>query len=136
MRLYRRRNYAYYQHSILAAEALLKTKPDLVKKLKEAFIWLEKETGEKERAPKLARLELDQVLAKQSSDLALSRQEWEEMVVSYWNRWGSKGSIVPELEGVVGKGEGDRKEWFKGVMENRIAESHVSLPPQWWPSGS
>lgn len=131
----RRRNYAYYRHSILAAKALLqaktKTKPDLVEKLRDTFISLDKEIGEKERAPRLARLELDLILVKsvKSSggiDLALSRQEWEEMVMSYWNRWGSKGSIIPELEGIVSEGEGDRKEWFRSVIESRIAQGHVS----------
>lgn len=91
-----------------------------MERLRNAFVELDAEVGEKERAPKLARLELDLELAKRSSDLAMPEEEWEREMMAYWTRWGSKGSVVTELEGVVG----ERQEWLNGVMERRIPEGH------------
>lgn len=118
----RQRNYAYYRHSIYAASALLKTKPELVEKLRDTLIALDKEIGEKERAPRLAQLELDNMLVTRSSPLAMGNTEWEGLVSSYWNRWGSKGSTVAELEGIVG----ERKEWLRETMKERVGAGHVS----------
>lgn len=117
-----RRNYAYYQHSITAAKALLASKPDLVRGLIDVLLELDGRIGDKERAPKLARLELDLALLQHSSDMAMSETDWKEMVTDYLNKWGSKGSIVPEVEGIVG----DRKEWLATELESRIASGQVS----------
>lgn len=117
----RTRNYAYYRHSILAATALLPTHPELVEKVRAEFVRLDQEIGKRERAPKLARLELDLELVKASSDLTLSQDEWEGEVLSYWNKWGSKGPVVAELDGVVGQ----RQVWLQGVMEKRASEGHT-----------
>jgi N-terminal acetyltransferase B complex non-catalytic subunit len=117
-----RRNYAYYQHSITAAKALVASKPDLVRGLIDVPE-LDGTIGEKERAPKLARLELDLALVQHSSDMAMSETDWKEVVMDYLNKWGSKGSIVPELEAIVGK----RKEWLATELESRIASGQVRL---------
>jgi hypothetical protein len=60
-------------------------------------------------------------LKERTSDLALSEGEWKKLVSEYWTKWGSKGSIVPELEAVAG----DRLPWIQALMESRIAESQV-----------
>lgn len=119
----RRRNYAYYRHSIIAARALLPTKSALVEKLRKALIDLDEEIGEKERAPKLARLELDLKLAQGASELSMPVDQWKDLVSSYWTRWGSKGSVVPELEGV----QGERSAWLRDMMGEIISKGHVSL---------
>lgn len=74
----------------------------------------------KERAPLLAKLELDLQLS--SSDMALPEEEWEKLVTEYWTRWGVKGSIVPELEAIAGS----RTAWIQEMMDKRIAEGQVS----------
>lgn len=74
----------------------------------------------KERAPLLAKVELDLHLI--STDLALSEQGWKQLVNEYWMRWGSKGSIVPELEAIAGS----RTAWVQEMVEIRIAEGQVS----------
>jgi hypothetical protein len=117
----RRRNYAYYQHSILAAEALLETKIEHVRALLDVLVELDGQIGEKERAPRLARLELDLMLKRESSELAMEEDDWKVLVVEYLSKWGSKGSVVPELEGIVG----DKKDWLQGELEKRIAAGQV-----------
>ena len=62
---------------------------------------LHAEIGEKERAPRLAVLELDEVLAKSHHASAMPDEQWTDMAEAYWSRWGSKGSVVTELEGIV-----------------------------------
>jgi len=119
----RYRNYAYYQHSISASKALLSTRPDLVKAFIAKLDELHEQHGSKERAPLLAKLELDLELMKRFSDQALVEDEWKRLVKEYWTRWGSKGSIVPELEAVVG----GRKAWLRESMEGRIAEGQVCM---------
>jgi N-terminal acetyltransferase B complex non-catalytic subunit len=117
----RYRNYAYYQHSINASRALQATRQDLVKGFITKLDDLHVKHGSKERAPLLAKLELDLMLAERSSDLALGEEEWKKLVTEYWTRWGSKGSIVPELEAIAGI----RKAWVHELLERRIAEGQV-----------
>jgi hypothetical protein len=95
----RYRNYAYYQHSNTASKALLATRPHLVKGFISKLDELHAQHGTKERAPLLAKLELDLNLS--NTDLALPEDEWKKLVMEYWTKWGAKGSIVPELEGQV-----------------------------------
>jgi N-terminal acetyltransferase B complex non-catalytic subunit len=117
----RYRNYAYYQHSIVASRALLATRQDLVKAFLTKLDDLHAKYGSKERAPLLAKLELDLILVERSSDLALTEEEWKTLVTEYWTRWGSKGSIVPELEAIAG----GRKAWVQELLEGRIADGQV-----------
>jgi hypothetical protein len=121
--LIRYRNYAYYQHSIEASKALIATRPELVKRFIEKLDELHQKYGTKERAPLLAKLELDLSLP---SDLALSEEDWKKLVLEYWTNWGAKGSIVPELEAIVGS----RTTWLLEIMEKRIAEGQVRLSPE------
>jgi hypothetical protein len=117
----RRRNYAYYQHSILAAKALLGAKIEHVRALLDVLVELDSQIGEKERAPRLARLELDLMLKRESSELAMEEDDWKVLVVEYLSKWGSKGSVVPEIEGIVG----DKKDWLQGELEKCIAAGQV-----------
>lgn len=119
----RYRNYAYYQHSISASKALLSTRPDLVGAFFAKLDQLHQQYGSKERAPLLAKLELDLESVERSNDLALVEDEWMRLVKDYWTRWGSKGSIVPELEAIVG----GRKAGLRELLEGRIAEGQVCL---------
>jgi len=115
----RYRNYAYYQHSISASKALLATRPDLVKGFVSKLDELHVQYGTKERAPLLAKLELNLHLS--NTDLALPEEEWKKLVMEYWTRWGAKGSIVPELEAITGS----RTAWVQEIMDTRIAEGQV-----------
>jgi hypothetical protein len=117
----RYRNYAYYQHSIAASRALQATRQDLVNAFITKLVDLHTKYGSKERAPLLAKLELDLILVERSSDLSLGEEEWKKLFTEYWTRWGSKGSIVPELEAIAG----DRREWVQELLERRIAEGQV-----------
>jgi hypothetical protein len=117
----RYRNYAYYQHFISASKALLATRPDLVKRFISKLDELYAQHGTKERAPLLAKLELDLHLS--SSDMVLPEDEWKKLVTEYWTRWGAKGSIVPELEAIAGS----RTAWVQEIMETCIAEGQVSF---------
>ena len=116
----RYRNYAYYQHSISASKALLATRPDLVKRFISRLDELHAQHGTKERAPLLAKLELDLHLS--TTDLALPEEERRKLVMEYWTRWGAKGSIIPELEAIAGS----RTVWIQEMMDTRIAERQVS----------
>jgi hypothetical protein len=116
----RYRNYAYYQHSNTASKALLATRPHLVKGFISKLDELHAQHGTKERAPLLAKLELDLNLS--NTDLALPEDEWKKLVMEYWTKWGAKGSIVPELEAVAGS----RTAWIQEMMDTRIAEGQVS----------
>lgn len=122
----RYRNYAYYQHSIAASKALLGTRPDLVKGFASKLDELHAQHGTKERAPLLAKLELDLHLP--TADLALPEEEWKKLVMGYWTRWGAKGSIVPELEAITGS----RTAWVQEMMDTRIAEGQVRYLPTGW----
>jgi hypothetical protein len=115
----RYRNYAYYQHSISASKALLTTRPELVKRFISKLDELHAQYGTKERAPLLAKLELDLHLS--TTDLALAEDEWKKLVAEYWTRWGAKGSIVPELEAIAGS----RMDWVQEMMGSCIAEGQV-----------
>jgi len=115
----RYRNYAYYLHSISASKALLASRPDLVKRFISRLDELYVQYGTKERAPLLAKLELDLHLS--NSDMALPEDEWKQLVSEYWTRWGAKGSIVPELEATAGS----RTAWVQEMMAARIAEGQV-----------
>jgi len=75
--------------------------------------------GTKERAPLLAKLELDLHLS--NSDMALPEDEWKQLVSEYWTRWGAKGSIVPELEAITGS----RTALVHEMMVTRKAEGQV-----------
>jgi hypothetical protein len=122
----RYRNYAYYQHSITASKALLATRPDLVKGFISKLDELQAQHGMKERAPLLAKLELDLNLL--NTDLALPEEEWKKLVAEYWTRWGVKGSIVPELEAIAGS----RTAWVQEIMDTRIAEGQVRYLNTGW----
>jgi len=115
----RYRNYAYYLHSISASKALLASRPDLVKRFISRLDELQGQYGTKERAPLLAKLQLDLHLS--NSDMALPEDEWKQLVSEYWTRWGSKGSIVPELEAIAGS----RTALVHEMMVTRIAEGQV-----------
>ncbi|KAK4685849.1 N-terminal acetyltransferase B complex non-catalytic subunit, partial [Tremellales sp. Uapishka_1] len=60
--------------------------------------------GKKERAPMLALLELE-MRVRNAQNNGKTDEEWVEMVKVYWERWGSKGSCVTEIEGVIGGDE-------------------------------
>ena len=117
----RYRNYAYYQHSILASKALLATRPELVKAFIVKLDELHEQHGSKERAPLLARLEMDVHLM--STEFAIPEDEWKKLVIEYWTKWGAKGSIVPELEAI-----GSRAAWLQEeLMQKRITEGQVRI---------
>lgn len=86
---------------------------------------LEAAIGGKERAPLLALLEFDNAVSESNK---VSDADWEKAVERYWSRWGSKGSIVTELEGVAP--EGRKRDVLSRKLEDRSAGSHVSHTSQ------
>lgn len=112
------RNYAFYRY-------LLKTVSHVEQKIEETkqfFKNLDQEVGQKERAPCLALLELDNSVPELKR---MSMGEWEKMVDTYWSRWGSKGSIVTELEGIATVPS--KREYISRILVDRSSGSHVSL---------
>lgn len=110
----RRRNYAFYRYLIRCAQT-----SELVKKTDTVFSELDEEIGEKERAPLLARLELEK------ATIAMSDEEWAALVERYWTRWGSKGSMISELEGIA-SGNEVRLSKLEGMMKYEVTKGHVS----------
>ena len=94
-------------------------KSELVEKTERLFMDLDEEIGEKERAPLLARLELEQ------ANRTMLDEDWMAIVETYWTRWGSKGCVVSELEGVVSADEGRLGKVLE--MMRRVTQSHVGL---------
>lgn len=91
---------------------------------------LTEQIGQKERAPQLAQLEFDVVLhnAKIASAMDISSnlmndEEWLDQVEQYWNRWGSKGSIVTELIAISRESE-KRKAMVVNFLKARAAQQH------------
>lgn len=86
--------------------------------------------GQKERAPQLAQLEFDIVLhnTKIASETDISSSlmndvEWLDQVEQYWDRWGSKGSIVTELIAISRESE-KRKAMVVNFLKARAAQQH------------
>ena len=118
------RNYAFYRYFLLVTMELLPTHSNIAKDTLETLRSLNEEIGAKERAPRLALLELDTKLKCADHALALSLDKWTESVQEYWAKWGSKGSIVSELGGLV-EGDEAKETEIKAIFagEKRV---HVS----------
>ena len=91
---------------------------------------LVEQIGQKERAPQLAQLEFDMVLhdTKVASETDISSHlmdddEWLDNVEQYWDRWGSKGSIVTELIAISRENE-KRKTMVENFLKARAAQQH------------
>lgn len=109
-----KRNYAFYQYLVQCAG----DRPELVAKSRDLLKTLDGQIGEKERAPLLALLKVEK------DSRAMTDDEWFEMVQTYWKRWGSKGCVVSELEGVVGDDELRMGRQVR-MLETRTKEGHV-----------
>nr|XP_018262725.1 uncharacterized protein I303_04205 [Kwoniella dejecticola CBS 10117]OBR84883.1 hypothetical protein I303_04205 [Kwoniella dejecticola CBS 10117] len=121
------KNYAYYRHLLLSLQNLiLLERTDKIRVIDDLLDEIEKEIGLKERSPALARLELQSILRKQrtSSDVILDNDVWLKVVEKYWIQWGSKGSIVSEIEGIVNKDDEERKILVKEFVEKQAAQQH------------
>ncbi|KAK8864694.1 hypothetical protein IAR55_001946 [Kwoniella newhampshirensis] len=117
-----RRNYAFYRYLVEATENAgfesTSQSNSLLRTLEEDF-------GPKERAPSLARIELR---CRLRSKLKAATKQFDDIdgvkdVEQYWALWGSKGSIITEIEGVWGDGE--RKEKIVGFLKQRAARQHT-----------
>lgn len=91
---------------------------------------LAEQIGEKERAPQLAQLEFDRILhhTKIASETdipshLMDDEEWLDKVEQYWNRWGSKGSIITELIAISRENE-KRKTIVENFLKARAAQQH------------
>lgn len=91
---------------------------------------LVEQIGQKERAPQLAQLEFDMVLhdTKVASETDISSHlmdddEWLDNVEQYWDRWGSKGSIVTELIAISRENE-KRKTMVENFLKARAVQQH------------
>ncbi|OCF31945.1 hypothetical protein I316_06328 [Kwoniella heveanensis BCC8398] len=120
-----RRNYAFYRHLIITTEklgpnnAVVKATDDLFKSLHEKI-------GNKERAPALARLELQALLRSQGAqgEVVWSDENWSKAVEQYWIQWGSKGSIVTELVGIVGEDK-IRQDLVLKFLVEQVGQKHT-----------
>ncbi|KIR36189.1 hypothetical protein I352_01135 [Cryptococcus deuterogattii MMRL2647] len=122
------RNYAFYQYLLLATQN--STGPDSVRSTVTLLKSLTVQIGQKERAPQLAQLEFDIVLhnTKIASETDISSSlmndvEWLDQVEQYWDRWGSKGSIVTELIAISRESE-KRKAMVVNFLKARAAQQH------------
>ena len=114
--MFRQRNYVFYRYIIRWA----REESELVKETETLFMGLDAEIGEKERAPLLAQLELEM------GSRTMQDEEWMAVVETYWTRWGSKGCVVSELEGVIGEDE-ERLGRVLDMMRRRVTHGHVGL---------
>jgi hypothetical protein len=78
--------------------------------------------GQKERAPKLALLELDWRLRRGGVG-GRKEDAWKAAVRSYWEVWGGKGCVVEDLLGVVQSDEG-RESVIRDMLE-AVTKGHV-----------
>ncbi|ORX35576.1 N-acetyltransferase B complex non catalytic subunit-domain-containing protein [Kockovaella imperatae] len=103
------RNYAFYRHLILATKYLDNTALTVA-----ALEAVHADIGAKERAPALALLELGEEV------------DWQTKVEAYWSQWGAKGSVVSELEGIVGERNETKREALV-IMLEKLDSGHTSL---------
>jgi len=96
--------------------------PELVEKTVELFNDLDERIGEKERAPLLGALEIE--VERKSMEI----DQWMKVVLKYWTRWGSKGCVVSELEGIA-SGDDERVARLVEMMKRRTEEGHASNVP-------
>ncbi|OWZ57752.1 hypothetical protein C368_00920 [Cryptococcus neoformans 125.91] len=122
------RNYAFYQYLLLTTQN--STDPDSVRGTVALLKSLAEQIGEKERAPQLAQLEFDRILhhTKIASETdipshLMDDEEWLDKVEQYWNRWGSKGSIITELIAISRENE-KRKTIVENFLKARAAQQH------------
>ncbi|WVQ99727.1 hypothetical protein IAU59_006869 [Kwoniella sp. CBS 9459] len=112
------RNYAFYRYLLLATAkstadaATFGITDNLLHSLHASI-------GHKERAPAAAALELQNILRSKgiTGDVQLSDEDWLKAVEQYWIQWGSKGSIVTELEGIAGEDTKRRETLLKFITE-------------------
>ncbi|WRT66679.1 uncharacterized protein IL334_003639 [Kwoniella shivajii] len=119
------RNYAYYRYLLFTIQDI-PTDLRAVESIDELLVTLEKEIGSKERAPSLARLELQSSIRRKNvpSSILLDDERWLKLVEQYWIKWGSKGPIVTELEGIIGDDDIERKEIMREFVTKQ-ARSHT-----------
>ncbi|WWC88996.1 uncharacterized protein L201_003913 [Kwoniella dendrophila CBS 6074] len=120
------RNYSYYRHLLICTENLI-SNPEIVKSTYDLIHNLEVEIGSKERSPLLAKLELQLILRKNKmikSDIILENDKWIKEVEKYWISWGSKGSIITEIEGLVEKDDEERRDLVRRFLEKQASQQH------------
>ncbi|WWD03229.1 hypothetical protein V865_001280 [Kwoniella europaea PYCC6329] len=117
------RNYSYYRHLLVSTEHLLSNEAQIMS-TDDLLQNLEEEIGAKERSPSLARLELQKTLRKNQSqsDRVWDNEKWLKAVERYWIHWGSKGSIISELEGIVDKNDEERKGLVEQLLEKQASQ--------------
>ena len=123
-----RRNYAFYRQFLRATSH--PANASIPSETLETLEAVHAEIGEKERAPRLAILELDQTLKQTNHSTTMSIEDWSGKAMEYWERWGSKGSVVTEMEGVVGEDEAKAEALVK-ILGN-VTASHVSFRHESW----
>ncbi|WVF71131.1 hypothetical protein IAT40_005928 [Kwoniella sp. CBS 6097] len=119
------RNYAFYRYLVLSTRestsdiATFKATDELLKTL-------HVEIGSKERAPAVARLELQDILRLKGIEggVVLSDEDWLKAVEQYWIQWGAKGSIVTELEGIAGE-DSKRQELLVNFIMQQSTQKHT-----------
>ncbi len=92
---------------------------ELLEKTDKVLLDLDERIGEKERAPLLARLDLEK------DRKTMTDEEWVGLVERYWWKVGSKGCVATELESVA-DGNEVRLKTLSGMMKKRTTAGHVS----------
>jgi hypothetical protein len=112
----RQRNYLFYRHLVLSA--LHASDPTLIESAKSLLSELDSSIGSKERAPKLALLELDLRLRScgaSSGAVGMSDEEYVERIKAYWDQWGAKGCVVDDFRTVI-RGDPARADLICGFL--------------------
>ncbi|WVQ83099.1 hypothetical protein IAT38_005237 [Cryptococcus sp. DSM 104549] len=125
-----RRNYAYYRYLLLTT--LHSTDPEALEGTVILLNTLKDEIDNRERAPKLAGLELENLLRKEKlasnvgvAPYLLDDQQWLEILQQYWVQWGAKGPIVTEIEGILEGVSEKRKEMALAFVKEQAARQHT-----------
>ncbi|WWD16993.1 hypothetical protein CI109_101429 [Kwoniella shandongensis] len=116
------RNYAHYRYLLEATE---KSGFSAIDETNALLVDLQDKVGSKERAPALALIELrcrSRTKSEKTTETANDIDDVEK-VQEYWIRWGSKGSIITEIEGIWGDGE--RKEKIVEFLKQQAARRHT-----------
>lgn len=115
------RNYAFYRY-LIDCIGRCADSADRAKETTALLRKLHESVGERERAPLLAILELDLAVGQ---EVKASDKDWTRDVDAYWSRWGSKGPIVSEFEGIV-KGDDGKRAKVIQMLQERSQNTHVS----------
>ena len=84
--------------------------------------------GTKERAPLLAQLDMDKQIRALQMTSPITDDDWKAKMTLYWEKWGSRGCVIEDVDSVLGDIPGRLKVVLE-ILQPAAEISHVSLTP-------